>query len=131
MAISLSNNKHTANRVRARLRTTGRSEATELEVGSVRLDLRTRRASVDGVEVELSSREFLLAETLMRHPGQVLSREQLLSRVWGFDFDPGSNVVDVYIGYLRRKLGRDVVETLRGAGYRLVDVPAGTGPDIG
>ena len=110
-------------RVRARLRSTGRSEATELEVGSVRLDLRSRRASVDGAEVELSAREFLLAETLMRHPGQVLSREQLLSRVWGYDFDPGSNVVDVYIGYLRRKLGRDVVETVRGAGYRLVAAP--------
>ncbi len=115
-------------RVRARLRSTGRSEATELEVGSVRLDLRTRRASVDGVEVDLSAREFLLAETLLRHPGQVLSREQLLSRVWGYDFDPGSNVVDVYIGYLRRKLGREVVETVRGAGYRLV-APADAVPE--
>ena len=117
-------------RVRARLRSTGRSEATHLEVGSVRLDLRTRRAEVDGVEVELSAREFLLAETLMRHPGQVLSREQLLSRVWGYDFDPGSNVVDVYIGYLRRKLGREVVETVRGAGYRMVEAPesASAGP---
>ena len=69
--------------------------------------------------VELTAREFALAETLMRHPGQVLSREQLLSHVWGYDFDPGSNVVDVYIGYLRRKLGDGVIETVRGMGYRL------------
>ena len=112
------------------LRQNLRSEATHLEVGSVRLDLRRRRAEVDGVEVELSAREFLLAETLMRHPGQVLSREQLLSRVWGYDFAPGSNVVDVYIGYLRRKLGREVVETVRGAGYRMVEAPesASAGP---
>jgi DNA-binding response OmpR family regulator len=69
--------------------------------------------------VELTAREFALAETLMRNPGQVLSREQLLSHVWGYDFDPGSNVVDVYIRYLRRKLGDDVIETVRGMGYRL------------
>jgi DNA-binding response OmpR family regulator len=71
-------------------------------------------------EVELSAREFILAETFLRPPGQVLSREQLLSNVWGYDFDPGSNVVDVYVGYLRRKLGKDVIETVRGMGYRLV-----------
>jgi DNA-binding response OmpR family regulator len=56
----------------------------------------------------------------MQHPGQVLSREQLLSRVWGYDFDPGSNVVDVYVGYLRRKLGEKTIETVRGIGYRFV-----------
>jgi DNA-binding response OmpR family regulator len=77
-------------------------------------------AWVGGREVELSAREFILAETFLRHPGQVLSREQLLSNVWGYDFDPGSNVVDVYVGYLRRKLGKDVIETVRGMGYRLV-----------
>jgi DNA-binding response OmpR family regulator len=89
-----------------------------VEGGGVRLDLKTRRAEVGGREVELSAREFLLAETLISHQGQVLSREVLLSRVWGYDFDPGSNVVDVYVGYLRRKLGKDLIETVRGMGYR-------------
>ena len=78
-----------------------------------------RVATVDGVEVDLSAREFELAETFLRHPGQALSREQLLSRVWGYDFDPGSNVADVYVGYLRQKLGADRIETVRGVGYRL------------
>jgi len=106
-------------RVRARLRDQGTTEHTLLEAGSVVLDLRRRTVSVDGRSVELSSREFALAETLFRHPGQVLSREQLLSMVWGYDFEPESNVVDVYIGYLRRKLGADRIETVRGMGYRL------------
>ena len=107
-------------RVRARLRApeTGES-ALELHGGGVRLDVRTRRAEVDGVEVELTAKEFTLLETFLRHPGQVLSREQLLSHVWGYDFDPGSNVVDVYVGYLRRKLGSERFETVRGMGYRL------------
>ena len=108
-------------RVRARLRDPGTPHQPQLEAGGVRLDLRTRRAEVGGRTIELSAREFVLAETLMRHPNQVLSREQLLSHVWGYDFDPGSNVVDVYVGYLRRKLGRDLIETVRGMGYRLVD----------
>jgi DNA-binding response OmpR family regulator len=90
-----------------------------LEHGGVRLDLRTRRATVDGAPVELSAREFSLAQELLEHPGQVLTREQLLSRVWGFDFDPGSNVVDVYVRYLRRKLGAERIQTVRGVGYRL------------
>ena len=68
---------------------------------------------------ELSARELTLAEVLMRHRGQVLSREQLLSHVWGYDFDPGSNVVDVYVGYLRKKLGADLIRTVRGIGYRI------------
>lgn len=110
-------------RVRVRLRGRGTAEQPILEVGAVKLDLRTRFAEVGGKKVELSAREFLLAETLMRHRGQVLSREVLLSRVWGYDFDPGSNVVDVYIGYLRKKLGKDLIETVRGMGYRLVDLP--------
>jgi DNA-binding response OmpR family regulator len=83
------------------------------------LDLLTRKAQVGDREVELSAREFILAETLLRHPGQVLSRQQLLSNVWGYDFDGGSNVVDVYVGYLRKKLGTDLIETVRGMGYRL------------
>lgn len=107
-------------RIRARLRDTTSTDATTITSGSVSLDLRTRRLRVDGRDVELSAREFALAETLMRHPDQVLSREQLLSHVWGYDFDPGSNVVDVYIGYLRRKLGKDAIETVRGMGYRFV-----------
>jgi len=106
-------------RVRARLRDQGTTEQTLLEAGDVVLDLRRRAVSVEGRSVELSSREFALAETLFRHPGQVLSREQLLSMVWGYDFEPESNVVDVYIGYLRRKLGAARIETVRGMGYRL------------
>ena len=83
------------------------------------LDLRTRRASTDGRTVDLTAREFTMLEVLIRHAGQVLSREQLLSHVWGYDYDPGSNVVDVYIGYLRSKLAPDSIETVRGMGYRL------------
>ncbi len=89
-----------------------------LAAGRVRLDLRTRRAHVDGRELDLSAREFALAEMFLLNAGQVLSREQLLDHVWGLDFDPGSNVVDVYVGYLRRKLGPDAISTVRGMGYR-------------
>ena len=94
-------------------------ELTVLTVGDLALDLRTRRAHVAGRTVDLSAREFALAETFLRHPGQVLAREQLLSHVWGYDFDPGSNVVDVYVRYLRKKLGPARIETVRGMGYRL------------
>ena len=106
-------------RVRVRLRGGGTPERTLLESGCVVLDLRTRRANVEGAWVELSAREFTMLEVFLRHPGQVLSREQLLSHVWGYDHDPGSNVVDVYVGYLRRKLGRDRIATVRGMGYAL------------
>jgi DNA-binding response OmpR family regulator len=109
-------------RVRVRLRGERAVEETVLRHGRVSLDLRTRRARVGGREVELTAREFTLLETLLRHPGQVLSREQLLSHVWGYDYDPGSNVVDVYVGYLRRKLGSDAIATVRGMGYRLQEV---------
>ncbi len=105
-------------RVRARLRDPGRPQPTEIDAGGVRLDLRARVAQVDGREVALSAREFALAEVLMANAGNVLGREQLLSRVWGYDFDGGSNVVEVYVRYLRRKLGSDTIETVRGAGYR-------------
>jgi two-component system copper resistance phosphate regulon response regulator CusR len=108
-------------RVRVRLRDAGTAEQTVLRAGEVGLDLRTRRAHVDGRTIELSAREFTMLEVFLRHPGQVLSREQLLSHVWGYDFDPGSNVVDVYVGYLRRKLGRDRILTVRGMGYALSD----------
>ena len=107
-------------RVRLRLRSEGTPDANILQVGELNLDLRTRRAFVDGASIDLTAREFLLAEVFCRHPDQVLSREQLLSQVWGFDFDPGSNVVDVYIRYLRRKLGADRIQTVRGMGYRLL-----------
>jgi DNA-binding response OmpR family regulator len=106
-------------RVRVRLRGGGDGETTVLRAGQVTLDLRTRRARVGERTVELTAREYTLLETFLRHPGQVLSREQLLSHVWGYDFDPGSNVVDVYVRYLRKKLGDGVVQTVRGMGYRL------------
>jgi two-component system, OmpR family, copper resistance phosphate regulon response regulator CusR len=110
-------------RIRLRLRSDVRApEATVLRYGDLALDLRSRRAAVRTRPVELSAREFALAETFLRNPGQVLSREQLLSHVWGYDFDPGSNVVDVYVRYLRKKLGANRIETMRGAGYRLVEI---------
>ena len=109
-------------RVRLRLRPAAGAEASELSHGGVTLNLLTRRALVGGREIELSAREFTLAETFLRHPDQVLSREQLLSQVWGYDFDPGSNVVDVYVRYLRGKIGADRIQTVRGVGYRLQSV---------
>ena len=109
-------------RVRLRLRVpsdnpTGHASDV-LEAGGVRLDLRSREVSVDGRAVDLSAREFKLAEIFLLNPGRVLSREQLLSHVWGYDFDPGSNVVDVYVGYLRKKFGASAIATARGVGYR-------------
>ena len=106
-------------RVRLRLRDESTVESTVLRAGPVSLDLRSRRASVGDRLVELTAREFTLLETFLRHPDQVLSRGQRLSNVWVYDFDPGSNVVDVYVRYLRRKLGDGVIETVRGMGYRL------------
>jgi DNA-binding response OmpR family regulator len=108
-------------RVRLRLRERpAAAEPTKLSACGIDLDLRTRVAQMDGRSVELSSREFSLLGAFMRHPGQVLSRQQLLSQVWGFEFDPGSNVVDVYVRYLRGKVGADRIRTVRGAGYQLV-----------
>lgn len=111
-------------RVRVRLRDTASSnsqprEELVLQIRGIELDLRTRQVKVGQDMIDLPAREFTLAETFFRHPGQVLSREQLLDRVWGYDYSPGSNIVDVYVGYLRKKLGSDVVETVRGMGYRL------------
>ena len=112
-------------RVRLRLRdaTVGATTqaTTSLMAGDVELDLRTRQVRVDGMIKDLSAREFTMLETFMRHPGHVLSREQLLSQAWDLDFDPGSNVVDVYVGYLRKKLGSHRIETVRGMGYRFAD----------
>jgi two-component system response regulator QseB len=106
-------------RIRAQLRNGKSSEPTILEAGPITLDLRSRKAVVNGRTVDLTAREFTMLETLMHHRDQVLSREQLLSHVWGYDYDPGSNVVEVYIGYLRRKVGAEAIETVRGMGYRL------------
>ncbi|AUH43461.1 response regulator transcription factor [Streptomyces sp. CMB-StM0423] len=107
-------------RVRLRLRTAARApEVTVLRSGDLSLDLRTRRAQAGGRMVDLTAREFVLLELFLRHPGQVLSREQILSHVWGYDFDPGSNIVDVYVRALRKKMGAERVETVRGMGYRL------------
>src|SRR5688500_14975637 len=106
-------------RVRVRLRSPGTEESTVLKAGDVRLDLRTRRATVKDQTVVLTAREFSLLETLLRHADQVLSREQLLSHVWGYFFDPGTNLVNVYVNALRKKLGAESIETVRGVGYRL------------
>ncbi|TNM70197.1 response regulator transcription factor [Streptomyces sp. NP160] len=116
-------------RVRARLRQPAQPSSVVLSAGGLTLDVRTRRVRVQGPsaddagagrEVALSSREFALLETLLRHPGQVLSQVQLLDRVWGYDFDGASNVVETCVRHVRRKVGAERIETVRGAGYRLV-----------
>jgi len=110
-------------RIRAQLRQTRQPVSYLLAVGDLSLDLKTRQAKRGSVRVELTTREFSLLEFLMRHPGQVVTRSQILNSVWGYDFDPGSNIVDVYVGYLRHKIDREgeesMVETVRGGGYRL------------
>lgn len=106
-------------RIRLQLRHEPVPEQFVLRNGSLTLDLRTRQVTVGGRTIDLSAREFALAELFMRHPGQVLSREQVLSQVWGYDYDPMSNVVEVYVRYLRHKIGADRIVTVRGAGYRL------------
>ena len=106
-------------RIRLRLRDERESEPTILTAGDAALDLRLRQVIVEDQVIGLSTREFALAEVLFRHAGQVMSREQLLSQVWGYDFDPGSNIIDVYIGYLRKKLGKGRITSVRGMGYRL------------
>jgi DNA-binding response OmpR family regulator len=111
-------------RIRAHLRRPDQRSAGGLEVGDIALDFRTRGVKRAGQEVRLTSREFELLAYLMRHPNQVLSRSQILNAVWGYDYDPGTNVLEVYIGYLRRKLGAVdgpvPIETVRSAGYRLI-----------
>jgi DNA-binding response OmpR family regulator len=106
-------------RVRTRLRSAGTEEGYVLSAGQVRLDLKTRRATVGERTVDLTGREFTLLETLLRNADQVLSREQLLSHAWGYFFEPSTNVVNVYVSSLRKKLGTDVIESVRGVGYRL------------
>ena len=107
--------------IRARLRRADQPLSAVLVAGGISLDVRTRRATVADREIALSSREFTLLEVLLRHVGQVLSQAQLLDLVWGYDFEGASNVVETYVRHLRRKLGAQRIETVRGAGYRLVD----------
>ncbi|MFT4215523.1 MAG: response regulator transcription factor [Microbacterium sp.] len=105
-------------RVRSRLRERTGAVVMVLTDGDVTLDILARRTTVAGRDIDLSAREFALAEQFLRHPGTVLSRERLLHTVWGMDFDPQSNVVDVYVRYLRTKVGADRIVTVRGEGYR-------------
>ena len=107
-------------RIRVQLRGERLTDPAVLRVGDAALDRLTRQVLVAGEAFDLSAREYALADALFRQPGQVISRDQLLSRVWGYDTDPGSNIVDVYIGYLRKKLGKERIESVRGVGYRLV-----------
>jgi DNA-binding response OmpR family regulator len=115
-------------RIRAHLRQPGQANAAGLDVGTIHLDFRTREVSREGRGVKLTAREFELLAYLMRHPDQVMSRAQILNAVWGYDYDPGTNVLDVYIGYLRKKLAPDdgdaPIQTVRSAGYRLVSADA-------
>lgn len=106
-------------RVRARLREDRAPEVAVLNVGDAELDLVARRLRAGKTAHDLTAREFALAEFFFRHPGQVVSREQLLSHIWGYDYEPDSNVVEVYVGYLRKKLGAGRLSTVRGMGYRL------------
>lgn len=104
-------------RIRLRLRAPRTAEVAVLEVGGVQLDVNARRATVDGRTVDLTAREFALLELLMRNRDQVLARSQILSHVWGYASEPGTNVVNVFVRSLRKKLGDDVIESVRGIGY--------------
>ena len=107
-------------RIRARLQErVGFPTVGYLRVGGVSLDLRRRTATAGAGEVNLSPREFLLLQHLMAEGGKVCSRQELLAEVWGYSFDPGTNIVDVYVRRLRRKLGDGVIETIRNVGYAL------------
>ncbi len=90
-----------------------------LKVGNITLDVRSRTVKLGNRRIELPNQEFILLETLMRHPNQALSRDKILNYVWGYNYEAGSNIVDVYVGYLRKKLGRNLIETVRSVGYRL------------
>ena len=106
--------------MKRRIRSPNEAQAESTLVhGDVALDLLTRRVTAAGIEHDRTAREFTRLEFFLRHLVQVISREQLLSRAWGLGHDPASNVVDVYILYLRQKLGNDLIHTVRGMGYRL------------
>jgi DNA-binding response OmpR family regulator len=115
-----------AARIRAQLRSLENAQATRLRAGPVELDLLTRKVSVAGRPVHLSSTEFQLLAYFLQNRGHVLTREQILRAVWGYDHDPGTNAVEVYIGYVRRKLrdgDRELpLVTIRSVGYRFDDV---------
>jgi two-component system, OmpR family, response regulator len=106
-------------RIRALLRRGAPARPTQITVGDLVLDPASRRLWRGGEELTLTSREFALLETLMRRPGEVLSRYELLEHAWDGSYENRSNVIEVYIGYLRDKVGRDRIETVRGAGYRM------------
>jgi DNA-binding response OmpR family regulator len=114
-----------AARVRAHLRDRDEASLPRIEAADIRLDMISRKVERDGMPVRLSATEFRLLAYLMRHSNQVLSRERILRAVWGYEHDPGTNIVGVYVGYLRRKLAVSdrpaPIETVRSAGYRLVD----------
>ncbi|MGK7885703.1 MAG: response regulator transcription factor [Crocosphaera sp.] len=93
---------------------------TELKSGKIVLNLRSRQVYLDNQLVEVSNTEFNLLEILISHKGQVMTRQQLLDHVWGYSYDPGSNIVDVYIGYLRKKVGKNTIATVRGIGYQWI-----------
>jgi DNA-binding response OmpR family regulator len=106
-------------RVRANLQPRATGPPGLLQAGRINIDPLRREVIFDGQAVSLSAREFALLKAFADHPGQVLSRQELLSMAWNINFDPGTNLVDVYVGYLRRKLGGPTIATVRGAGYRL------------
>ena len=111
-------------RIRAALRTSAQPTTAELVVADLRLDLLTKVAWRAGRRIDLAPREWALLELFMRNPAHVLTRQRILNQVWDYGFDVGSNVVDVYVGYLRRKINRpglrSLIQTVRGAGYHLV-----------
>jgi two-component system copper resistance phosphate regulon response regulator CusR len=106
-------------RIRARVRTWELAAHTSIEAGGIVLDLLDRTVRVDQRPLSLTTRQFDLLEVFVRERGNVLARSDLLARVWGIDFDPGTNLVDVHVGHLRRKVGADRIETIKGVGYRL------------
>ncbi len=116
-------------RIRALTRRTDQPKSAQITFEGLRIDMLERRAWRDKQQIDLSSREFALLEYFMRHPGQVLSRQQILSAIWDYDFDPGSNIVDVYVRYLRNKIDHpgqpSFISTVRGSGYRFEPPPRG------
>ncbi len=118
-------------RLRALIRRGAPERPTLVQCGDLRLDPATRRVWRGDIELALSPKEFALLELFLRHPGQVLTRTRILEHVWDYSYEGGSNVVDQYVGYLRRKIDRPFgitqLETVRGVGYRLRDAPPGAG----